>query len=248
MTTLSMRRAMDCLMPTNEPRAPLLPSRRLSFAAVLLLSCVASSGCINSGVMFGKMFWGDPQIKSEFEQRTGISLLKDERKVAVICTAPSFVTDEFDSLQYDVQEEVTRRMRIRKLLVASDDDVISALNGTGGRFDQDALAAALDDVDYIIHVDIESFTHTEDGATKLYRGRSNGIIYAYEVDRGPDAVGGPRARKVFYQEFKTEYPKSQQPIPAEQIAVRVFKQRCVDQLADVIGRTFYDVTTFEMVK
>jgi hypothetical protein len=243
-----MHRAKDCLMPTNEPLATFRNARRLRFAVVLLLSCISLCGCINTSVMFGKALFGDPQVKSEFEQRTGISLVKDERKIAVICTAPSFVTAEFDGLQYDVQEEVTRRMRIRKLNVASDDDVISAMNGTGGRFDQDALAAALDDVDYIIHVDIESFTHTEDGTAKLYRGRSNGIIYAYEVDRGPDAIGGPRARKVFYQEFKTEYPKTQQPIPAEQMAARVFKQRCVDQLADVVGRTFYDVATSEMVK
>jgi hypothetical protein len=234
-------------MPTKKRRAAILPSRRQSFAAALVLSCASLCGCINSSVMFGKVLFGDPQVKSEFEQRTGISLLKSEMKVAVICTAPASVVAEFDGLQYDVQEEVTRRMRIRKLDVASDNDVIGAMNNTGGQFDQDAVAAALDDVDYIIHVDIENFTHTEDNNPKLYRGRSNGIIYAYEVDRGPDAVGGPKARKVFYQEFTTEYPKSQ-PIEAEKMAARVFKQRCVDQLADVVGRTFYDVTTTEMFK
>lgn len=235
-------------MPTNLPRANLQSLRRVNLAVALLLACVSLSGCINSAVMIGKVLVGDPQVKSEFEQRTGISMVKEKSKVAVICTAPSVVTSEFDTLQSDLQEEVTRRMRIRKMNVASDDDVITAMNSTGGRFDQDALAADLEDVDYIIHVEVESFSHTDDGTSKLYRGRASGIVYAYEVDRGPDAVGGPRARKVFYQEFKTEYPKSQQPIPAEQMSARVFKQRCVDQLADVIGRTFYDVTTFEMVK
>lgn len=235
-------------MPTHLPCANLQSVRRVNLAVALLLACASLSGCINSAVMIGKVLGGDPQVKSEFEQRTGISMVKEKSKVAVVCTAPSIVTSDFDTLESDLQEEVTRRMRIRKMNVASDDDVISAMNSTAGRFDQDALAAALDDVDYIIHIEVESFTHTEDGTPNLYRGRSSGIIYAYEVDRGPDAVGGPRARKVFYQEFKTEYPKSQQPVLAEQMAVRVFKQRCVDQLADVIGRTFYDVTTFEMVK
>jgi hypothetical protein len=235
-------------MPTHLPCALPQPVRRLSVAALVLVACASLSGCINSAVMIGKVFGGDPQVKSEFEQRTGISMVKEKSKVAVVCTAPSIVTTEFDTLASDLQEEVTRRMRIRKMDVASDDDVISAMNSTMGRFDQDALASALDDVDYIIHVEVESFSHTDDGTAKLYRGRASGIVYAYEVDRGPDAIGGPRARKVFYQEFKTEYPKSQQPIPAEQMSARVFKQRCVDQLADVIGRTFYDVTTFEMVK
>jgi hypothetical protein len=232
-------------MPKTESRAAVRPPSRLILAVAMVLACAPASGCINAGVMFGKVFFGDPQVKSEFEQRTGVSLLKNKLKVAVVCTAPASVLSEFDTLQYDVQEEVTRRMRIRELEVATDDDVISALNNAGGQFDKDALAVALDDVDYIIHVDIESFTHTEDGNAKLYRGRSNGIIYAYEVDRGREAGGSPRALQVFYREFTTEYPKSQ-PIEADKMAARVFKQRCVDQLADVVGRTFYDVPTSEM--
>jgi hypothetical protein len=243
---MSLHRAKDCQMPQDTSRtAAAALVRTLRLAVVLLLVCAPSSGCINAGVMFGKVLFGDPQVKSAFEQRTGISLLEEDRKVAVVCTAPSSVTAEFDSLQYDLQEEVTRRMRIRKLNVASDDDVITALNSSGGRFNKDGLAAALDDVDYIIHIDIAQFSHTEDGNPNLYRGRSNGIVYAYEVDRGPDAGGSPRALQVFYQEFTTEYPKSQ-PILADNMAARVFRQRCVDQLADVVGQTFYDVDTSEL--
>lgn len=231
-------------MPRNRSRAALSLVRTLP-VCLALCCCASASGCINAGVMFGKVLFGDPKVKSAFEQRTGISLHEENRKVAVICTAPASVTSEFDTLAYDLQEEVSRRMRLRKLNVASDDDVIAALNSTNGRFDKDTLAAALDDVDYIIHIDVEQFTHTEDGNSKLYRGRSNGIVYAYEVDRGPDAGGKPRALQVFYQEFTTEYPKSQ-PFTSEQIAARVFRQRCVDNMADVVGRTFYDVDTSEL--
>jgi hypothetical protein len=219
--------------------------RTLRTAALLLLICAPNSGCINAGVMFGKVFFGNPMVKSAFEARTGVSLLEEDRKVAVVCTAPSSVVAEFDSLQFDLQEEVTRRMRLREINVASDDEVIGALNDAGGRFSKDTLAAALPDVDYIIHIDIEKFTHTEDGNSSLYRGRSNGIVYAYEVDHGPDAGGSPRALQVFYQEFTTEYPKAA-PANAETMSVRVFRQKCVDQLADIVGRTFYDVETSEL--
>jgi len=232
-------------MPQNPaPFADALV-RTLRTAALLLLICAPNSGCINAGVMFGKVFFGNPMVKSAFEARTGVSLLKDNRKVAVVCTAPSSVVAEFDSLQFNLQEEVTRRMRLRKINVASDDEVISALNDAGGRFSKDALAAALPDVDYIIHIDIENFTHTEDGNPSLLRGRSNGIVYAYEVQHGPDAGGSPRALQVFYQEFTTEYPKAA-PANAERMSVRVFRQKCVDQLADIVGRTFYDVETSEL--
>lgn len=232
-------------MPRNTSHAADALLRLLRVLAVLLLICAPSSGCINAGVMFGKVFFGNPMVKSAFEQRTGISLTEEDLKVAVVCTAPSSVVAEFDSLQYDLQEEVTRRMRLRELNVATDDEVISALNKAGGRFSKDSLAATLTDVDYIIHIDIEKFTHTEDGNPNLYRGRSNGIIYAYEVDHGPDAGGSPRALQVFYQEFTTEYPKAA-PASAETMSVRVFRQKCVDQLADIVGRTFYDVETSEI--
>lgn len=234
-------------MPSEYTRPATL---RTTAASWWMLGCVAAlvaplCGCVNVGVMAGKVLFGDPKITSTFEQRTGISLLKSGKKVAVVCTAPSSVTAEFDSLQLDVQQEVVRRMRIRKLNVARADDVINAMNSSGGRFDRDAVAFALPDVDYIIHIDIERFTHTEEGSPQLYRGRANGIIYAYEVDRGPETSARPRVLQVFYQEFTSEYPPSQ-PVPADQISARVFRQRCVDQLADVVGRTFYDVNTSEM--
>lgn len=232
-------------MPKSKTSAVLRPARRVCLAVAVLCGCAPACGCINAGVMFGKVLFGDPQVKSEFEQRTGVSLLKNKSKVAVVCTTAASLNSALGSLEYDLQEEVTRRMRMHQLDVASDGEVISALNRSGGKFNQDTVAAALDDVDYIIHVEIAQFTHTEDGNPKLYRGRSDGIVYAYEVNRGPDAVGSPRALKVFYQEFKTEYPKSR-PVPAEEMAERVFQQRCVDQLADLVGRKFYDVKTSEL--
>lgn len=232
-------------MPRNLSPSIAWPCGRRMFVLLLLL-CVGNSGCIRAGALIGKVLMGDPTIKASFELQRGINLQKGQQKVAVVCSAPASVTAEFDSLAYDVQEEVTRRMRIHKLNVASDDDVISALNRTSGKFDKDAMAAALEDVDFIIHIDIEQFTHTEDGNPELYHGRANGIVHAYEVERDPESGGGPHALQMFFQEFTTEYPKNQ-PVSADQMAARVFRQKCVDQLADVVGRMFYDVATTDIL-
>src|SRR6186713_3114827 len=58
--------------------------RSLRTAALLLLICAPNSGCINAGVMFGKVFFGNPMVKSAFEARTGVSLLEEDRKGAVV--------------------------------------------------------------------------------------------------------------------------------------------------------------------
>lgn len=232
-------------MPRNESRASAPPGAtiRCAVAAVLCLACLA--GCSNIAVMTGKMLLGNPKQKSAFEMRTGVSLEKQGRKVAVICTAPSSALAEFDGLELDLQEEITRRMRIRELNVATDDEVNTALNRTNGRFNKDTLAASLDDVDYLVHVDVEQFSHTEDGNPRLFRGRAIGMIYSYEVTRDLEKTARPRADKVFFQQFDTAYPTSQ-PFSADSMSIRVFQQKFVDHLADLVGRSFYDVETADL--
>ena len=44
----------------------------------------------------------------------------------------------------------------------------------------------------------------------------------------------------------TDYDTGQ-PVPADQMAARVFRQKCVDQLSDVVGRMFYDVATTDIL-
>jgi hypothetical protein len=222
-----------------------MPGGAIRLACAALALCLIGSGCINVGAMTAKVLMGNPKATSAFEQRTGISLKKEQLKVAVVCTAPSSVVAEFDGLEYDVQEEVTRRMRFRELNVASDDEVTDALNRTNGRFDKDTLATALADVNYILHVDVERFTHTEDGNPELYRSHTAGVVYAYEVLADQETAGRPRAIKVFFKEFDTRYPATQ-PILADNMSARVFQQKCVDDLAELVGRMFYDVETAEL--
>jgi hypothetical protein len=185
------------------------------------------------------MFFGDPKMTSVFEQRTAVSLEKTQKKVAVVCAAPASIAASFDTLQHDLQEEVVRRMQTSKLNVARSDDVINALESSGGVFDGDALAAALPDTDYIVHIDVEHCTMTEDATPDMYRGRANGVVYVYEVDRsgGPS---GPRALQLFYENFNFQYP-STQPILSDQMSPRMFQSMFVDELAGTLARMFYDI-------
>jgi hypothetical protein len=208
----------------------------------LACACLLS-GCINAGVMMGKMFFGDPKMTSIFEQRTGVSLEETQKNVAVVCTAPASISGSFDTLQHDLQEEVSRRMQMRKLNVARSDEVINALESSGGAFDREALAAALPDADYIVHIDVERCTQTEDASPDLYRGRANGVMYIYEVDRSAES-SSPRVLQLFYQDFNSQYPSSQ-PIMSDQMSPRMFQSKFVDELAVTLARTFYDIHASE---
>ena len=218
--------------------------RSVPLLTALLAGIAALSGCVNIGVMAGKVLFGDPKITSVFEQRTGVSLEKSQKKVAVVCTAPASLSESFDTLQYDVQEEVTRQFLTRNRSVARPDDVINAQESGGGQFDRDAFAAALPDVDYIVHIDVERCTQTEDASPDMYRGRANGLMFVYEVDRSAETSASPRVLQVFYQEFNTEYPTSQ-PILSDQMSPRMFQSRFVDEFAVSLARVFYDIRASE---
>jgi len=216
-----------------------------TFAVALALAALTATGCVNSMVMLGRVLTGDPMIPSAFEQRTGVDLAETQQRVVLICTAPASITDRFDTVQLELQDEVTRQMRQRGLNVAKPDDVASVMEETVG-FDRDALAEALPDVDYIFHVDIEQLSHTEPASPNLYRGRANGMIYGYEVHRD-ESGGRPTVLQIFFQEFSTEYP-STHPIPADQVTDRTFATDFVEHLSSTIGQAVYDVPTTDLVR
>lgn len=211
-------------------------------ALCVVYLAITQSGCINSFVMAGKVLLGDPVQPSGFEVATGISLEKEEKRILVHCSAPYYLTDEFDTLTTDVQEEVIRRMRRRGLGVMHIDAAADILDDHAGQFDPNLLAQQLDDVDYIFHIKFDSFTFREDNSPNLYRGRASGRIIGHEV-RGD--AGGRHSVQVYDQQFQTTHP-STHPVAVDQMPKTVFIRRFVDRLASDIGHTFYGVQNSEL--
>jgi hypothetical protein len=206
---------------------------------VALLAC-SQSGCINAMVMAGKTFFGDSQIMSPFEQRTGVSLCDGERNVVFVCTAPGSASKEFDSFAPDLQDEVRLQLKMHGVKVIESPKLHEVLSASGGGFDREAIALAVPDVDYILHADIEQFSGTEDASPDLLRGRAEGTIYAYEVFN--KSAHAPRVLQVFSKQLHSDYPTSH-PVSADQVSSRVFHRQFVEHLAQAIGRNFYDVPT-----
>lgn len=233
-------------MPKTRPTVDfptVLRRRMLCVMLVAAAACSFQSGCINIFAIAGKMLMGDPKAKSTFEQRTGVSLVEEKKRCIIACTAPASVMSEFDGLTLDLQEEILRRMTLRGMDVIDCDAVASELNDSGGRFDPVKLAKAFPDVDYVFHIDLERFTLLDEGSINLFRGRALGSIIGYEARGSGDEV--PRhVSTVFEQEFSDEYPASH-PVAADQTKPKVFLRQFVSHVADVAGRTFYDVRTSE---
>ena len=226
----------------GDGHAPRLRSTAVQLFVLVWL--LLAPGCINVLAMGAKVFLGDPKVPAPFRERTGIDLEKGDRTVALVVDSPFSVSQEFDTLVVDLQDELLRRFKRRGVPVAAVDDVGQALDAAGADFNPAAIAQQLD-VDVIIHVQIERLTDVENGNPSLFHGQAQGLVRGYEV-RGRRGAPDRQVVEVYEESFNTTYPPSH-PVPADQVTHRVFLQGFVRQLAADIGRQFYDVYTRELL-
>ena len=73
-----------------------------------------------------------------------------------------------------------RRMRVRGLDVVDSDLLIDAVDSSGGRFDEQAIAEAVPEVDYLLRIELTRFTAYEESSPNLFRGRAQGTVAGYE--------------------------------------------------------------------
>lgn len=213
-------------------------------AGVLALAVLLTlPGCVRVLVMGAKVFAGDPEQKSAFEQRTSVDLQDSQTKVAIVVDVPHVVADGFDSLAFDLQDELVLRLQRHKIQVANPDEVVRVLEAGPQAFSAAHLAQRLD-VSCIIHVQVEQFTDRAAGSSSLLQCRAQGLITAYGV-RGTFGAADRHAIAVFEEPFLTTYP-SGHPLPAEQVPRKKFLQASIRQTADDIGRQFYDVRTSDL--
>ncbi|WP_417393047.1 hypothetical protein [Gimesia sp.] len=209
--------------------------QRYCAVVLLLLVSISLSGC-SLFVMAGKMFFGDPLLTCEFTRQTKIDLIEEQKKVLVVCSTPESIRSDYPSLNYDLLEQVTYRLRRENIKVMDTGEVATWLDDNGGVWnDVDELAENFE-VDYIIHVDIDEFDYREPNSPNLLRGKAYGHISAYEVN---SIDGIKRALEIFNVEYTSEYP-SHLPVSIEQESEAVFKKKYLDRIADQIGRFFYN--------
>ena len=186
--------------------------------------------------MAGKMIMGDPVVSCAFSQQTHVDLVKDARTVLVVCKVPESVKKDFPSLGFDILDGVTRRLKRQGVSIISPNEVASWMDDNGGRWDDVGELADEFDTDYIIDIDIQKFTHTEENSPDLFRGRAAGMVTAHEVR---SSSGLKSTHHVFEREFNSEYP-SHHPISVTTISSKTFRKQYVDRVCSELSHLFYN--------
>lgn len=209
------------------------PIRAALVGACLLAA--SQSGC-SLFVMAGKMIFGDPVVASSFTRATKTNLAKEGKRILVVCTAPDSIQSEFPSVNIDVLDGVTRRLKVRNIKVVNSDEVATWLDDHGGRWDDITELAEHFKADFVVHIDFSKFTCREDNSPSLLRGQSEGRVHVYKVSDGPS---GKQTSEVMDQEFTSVHPTGY-PVAVEKKSAKVFNQEYLDRVCTQLAQMFYD--------
>lgn len=223
-------------------------SSRSAWGGVVLALLLSSSGCIRVAAITAKMFIGDPKADSKFKSTTGVDLEEAKNGIIVHCTTPLTVMETAETLASDVEGELIRRMKQKKMTIINQNRVVEALDSHGGRYDTQVLMNDIPDARFLFEIRIERYSIHEPHTPTMYHGRCSGTIVGYEFEGGDkdDEDSGPRRMaQVFEQEFDVDYPDGH-PIPKEQMSESSFRKKFVNELTQSLGTMFYEVTSKEL--
>jgi hypothetical protein len=215
---------------------PLAVSKRLLTVGLWLflgLNVFGLAGC-SLFLLAGKMFFGDPEQTAAFQLATGIDLAEGEKKVVVLCSAPSMVEGGEISVHYEIVEEVSRLLKRRGVKLVSSNEVRTWMDDNGGRLDDPRDLAEDFEVDYIIYISLARVSFREENSPTLYRGVASGEVFAYEVHK---ENGGPVVNEVFSKGFSAVYPEGHPKDHVE--SLRIFQKEVLSRASDQIAHMFY---------
>lgn len=217
-----------------------MKSRTIRCASIfcLTVACLlAGNGC-SLGVMLGKMLIGDPMIGDDFKTFTGKSLSEEGRKVAVLCTAPESIKDNYASLQIELLRDVSRKMSIHEIDVIKPHLVARWIDDNGGETNDLGALAREVDADFIVDINVAQFSYREENSPNLFRGRCNGQVTVFEFKRDASKKPSGIPGKVYEKGFQSVHP-THQPVPADQTSELIFRKKFMDRVGDQIARLFY---------
>ena len=206
-------------------------------SALLAASALFSGVCgCSLGVMAGRAIFGDPKQSSDFHTHTGIDLTKNEKKLLVVVRTPQSLEGESPSLDLDLIDAVSRRLKLHGVQIVNPDDVAKWIDKNGGRFDHPSELAREFDTDFIAVIDVDIFSLHDASSPNLYHGTSSGQMQVFQVQ---EVAGSKEVQQVFAGNFRNQYPPHG-PVPADSLSVKMFEKRFIDHLSDRLGTRFYD--------
>jgi hypothetical protein len=229
---LPLRQSGGELDPQSHERVP----NRGFWALLLAASVLLTSGC-SLFIMAGKMILGDPSVKSQFRQQTKTDLVKLDRRVLILCTASDSVRSRYPSVEFDILEGVTHRLKVHGIKkVVSPDAVAGWIDDHGGEVDDRKALVQHFAADYLILIELAKFTCIEDKSPSLLRGQSEGRVHVFQYR---DEPSGKRLLEIMASDFNSTYPEGN-PVSIDKKSADSFQLEYIERVTLQLAQIFYD--------
>jgi hypothetical protein len=205
----------------------------MGIAALLLVTAVAVgfSGC-QQFVILSYLLTGPPSIEPDFDAETGLSMSVPGKTVAVVCFAPTELQWKFPQIDDQVATAVAHRLGQNRIKMVHPDYVKAWTDANPDWEKADEIGKAFK-ADYVIEIELASFSLHEGTSTTLYRGRTEAYVHVIEMEE--DGYGERIFTKEIDFAFPTRIPResSSQPLSS-------FQQEYLSRLSERIGWLFYE--------
>ena len=204
----------------------------LGLAATLVLP-----GC-SLGVIAGKLFFDDPKMKSVIRTATGTDLTKGEKSILIACSTTHQILSKHPGIRIDIVDKMSRILDTRNIKVIPADDVATWFDDHGEWGDFSELAESFD-ADYVMHIDLKSFSIVVPDSPNLLQGKSEGRVTMMEVQLVGKNKDKKKATVVVERSFGVNFPTTY-PIPRESRSDESFTENFVDRISAQLARMLYD--------
>lgn len=222
---------MQLLSKTNKRRT----SRNLIL--LILSAMMVLPGC-SLGVMIGKMFFDDPKQKSVFREATGTNLTDGEKTILIACSTSHQILSKHPGIRIDIVDKMSRILDTRNVKLVPPDDVATWFDDHGEWGDFSEIANAFD-ADYVMHIDLKTFTVEVPDSPNLLQGKAEGRVAMMEVKMAGKNQDQKKAVKVVERPFKVMFPTTY-PIPRESRSEEMFTENFLDRISAQLARMLYD--------
>lgn len=236
-----------CVMDDIGCQSRVVSARSTVLAGLIcasLLLVLNFTGC-SLFVMAGKAIFGDPQRTCAFTRHSQIRLVDEKKPVLIVCTFSNLSQNEHASVEAEVVEHVSRRLKQQGIPVIKSGKFYHWLEEHGSVWETPEELAAAFDVNYIIHIRIDDFSHQVKSGQEMLQGRTVGRILTHHVvERGKPTQ---RINQIFNTEFRMTYPKNN-PIVRGMRSENAFLQEYILHMSHEVARYFYDHRASEIIE
>lgn len=204
---------------------------RLSFLLLTSSLIIATSGC-QQFVIISYLLHGPPSIEPDFDAETGESMSVPDVSVAVVCFAPTDLKWKFPQIDEQVATHVAYRLGQNHITMIHPDYVKAWIDEHPDWEKAEEIGNAFK-TDYVIEIELASFSLHEGTSTTLYRGRTEAYVHVVKLD---EFGHGDR---IFTKEIDFSFP-TRVPRSSYDQSQTAFQKEYLSRLSEKIGWLFYD--------